>query len=523
MISRPGAWREGARQVWLPTASEMARFDRRVLERGATVERALIECAGRELAHRVQHHFPAGTVHAIAGSGHNGADALVAARTLAGWGRPVRAFLATDRAPDTDVLVGWDLPLEPASRLTDVPPTDGVVLDGILGTGLKGPPRDREAGLIRRLVELKLPVVAVDGPSGADLDSGAVPGACLPAVLTVSFGWPKLGLLRFPARGYAGVIEAVEIGFPPPEAPFAARAITGRWVSELLSPRPADAHKARAGYLAVLSGQRGMAGAAVLAVRAAMRGGAGIVRAVSHPTNREILQVAAPGAVFADWDDGESVADAVSWSHALAIGPGMGRDADGLSLVASVLEGRGDRPVVVDADGLSVWQGRADELADLLTDRDVITPHPGEMARLLDAEVEAIVADPPASAAEAARRFGCTVVLKGAPSIVAAGEGPLLVTTVGGSALAAGGSGDVLTGLIGAYLAAGMTATSAAASALFLSGLAAELGRHPAGHAADEIPDRIPAVREKVERLPGHGSGAVIFASASPEKPGGGL
>jgi NAD(P)H-hydrate epimerase len=266
-----------------------------------------------------------------------------------------------------------------------------------------------------------------------------------------------------------------------------------------------------------------MAGAAVLAVRAAMRGGAGIVRAVSHPTNREILQVAAPGAVFADWDDGESVADAVSWSHALAIGPGMGRDADGLSLVASVLEGRGDRPVVVDADGLSVWQGRADELADLLTDRDVITPHPGEMARMLDAEVEAIVADPPASAAEAARRFGCTVVLKGAPSIVAAGEGPLLVTTVGGSALAAGGSGDVLTGLIGAYLAAGMTATSAAASALFLSGLAAELGRHPAGHAADEIPDRIPAVREKVERLPGHGSGAVIFASASPEKPGGGL
>ena len=153
MIPRPGAWRDGASQVWLPTASEMARFDRRVLERGATVERALIECAGRELAHRVQHHFPRGTVHAIAGSGHNGADALVAVRTLAGWGRPVRAFLATDRAPDTDVLVGWDLPLEPASRLSDAPPADGVILDGILGTGLKGPPRDREADLIRRLAE----------------------------------------------------------------------------------------------------------------------------------------------------------------------------------------------------------------------------------------------------------------------------------------------------------------------------------------------------------------------------------
>lgn len=523
MISRPGAWREGARQVWLPTASEMAQFDRRVLERGATVERALIECAGRELAHRVQHHFPRGTVHAIAGSGHNGADALVAARTLAGWGRPVRAFLAAGRAPDTNVLVGWDLLLEPASQLSNDPPADGVILDGILGTGLKGPPRDREAELIQRLAAVGLPVVAVDGPSGADLDSGAVPGACLPADLTVSFGWPKLGLLRFPAREYAGVIEAVEIGFPPPETPFSARAITGRWVAELLSPRPPDAHKARAGYLTIVSGQRGMAGAAVLAVRAGMRGGAGIVRAVSHPANREILQVAAPGAVFAGWDDAESVSDAVSWSHALAIGPGMGRDADRLALVDFVLEHRGDRPVVVDADGLSVWQGRSDELADRLVPGDVITPHPGELARLLDVAVEAIVADPPASATEAARRFGCTVVLKGAPSLVATGEEPLLVTTVGGSALAAGGSGDVLTGLIGSYLAAGMPAVSAAASALFLSGLAAELGSCPVGHAAEEIPDRIPVVREEIGRLPGYGSGSVIFASASPEKPGGGL
>jgi hypothetical protein len=179
--------------------------------------------------------------------------------------------------------------------------------------------------------------------------------------------------------------------------------------------------------------------------------------------------------------------------------------------------------VVVDADGLSVWQGRADELADLVTDRDVITPHPGEMARLLDKEVEAIVADPRSSVVEAAQRFGCTVVLKGAPTLVAAREGPLLVTTVGGSALAAGGSGDVLTGLIGAYLAAGLPAAPAAASALFLSGLAAELGSHPAGHAADEIPDRLPVVREEIGRLPGYGGGSVIFASASPEKPGGGL
>ena len=523
MIHRPGAWREGARQVWLPTASEMAQFDRHVLESGATVERALIECAGRELAHRVQHHFPSGTVSAVAGSGHNGADALVAARTLSGWGRSVRAFLATDRKPDADVLQGWDLPLEPAAGLNDAPPTEGVVLDGILGTGLKGPARAHEAGLIRRLAELGLPIVAVDGPSGADLDSGAVPGACVRADLTVSFGWPKLGLLRFPAREYAGAVEAVEIGFPPPHTPFGARAITGRWVKELLSPRPADAHKARAGYLTIVAGQKGMAGAAVLAARSAIRGGAGIVRSVSDPANREILQAAVPGAVFTGWDDPDRVADAVDWSHALAIGPGLGRDDAGLGLVASILERRGELPAVVDADGLSVWQGRTGELADLLSERDVITPHPGELARLLDTRVEEIVADPPERVREAARRFGCVVVLKGAPSFVASGEGPLLVTTVGGSALAAGGSGDVLTGLIGALLATGMTGESAAACGLFLSGLAAELGSHPAGHAAEDTPDRIPVVRHEIGQLANHGNGSVIFASASPAKPGGGL
>lgn len=521
MILRPGAWRAGARQVWVPTAAEMAAFDRRTVERGVTTERALIESAGRELAHRVRAHWPEGTVSAVVGSGHNGADALVALRTLKAWGRPVRAFQAANGSPEPDVIKGWDIPLEPGDRLFDSPPASGVLLDGILGTGLKGPPREPAARFIRRLNELALPVVAVDGPSGANLDTGLVPGVCVEADLTVTFGWPKLGLLSFPARNHAGVIEAVEIGFPPPETGFGARAITGRWVRDVLPRRAANAHKGNAGYVAIVAGQEGMAGAATLAVRAAMRGGAGIVRSLSDPANRAILQSTVPGAVFSSWDDPIAVLEAIEWSHALALGPGLGRDMGRRDLVSRVLEGRGERPVVLDADGLSVWEGAIEALIEKLRRVDVMTPHPGELSRLLGADPLKLVADAPQYAREASELFGCTVVLKGAPTMVAAADAPLRVATVGGAALAAGGTGDVLSGLIAALLAAGASGLDSAMSALFMSGLATEVG-DPAGHAASDIPERIPAIRGAIETLSESVEGPVIFAEAHPVKPGGG-
>jgi len=499
----------------------MAEIDRHAVSSGAIPERALIESAGRELAHRLRAAWPEGPVTAVAGSGHNGADALVALRTLHAWGRPVRAILAGSSPPDPDVLVGWEIPLEPADRFLAAPPTSGVVLDGILGTGISGAPRDPQARLIESVNRLGLPVAAVDGPSGANLETGAVDGACVRAHLTVTFGWPKLGLLRFPAREYAGRIEAVEIGFPPPDGPIGARAITGRWVADLLPSRAPDSHKARAGYAAIFSGQTGMAGAAVLAGRGAVRAGAGIVRVVSDPANRRILQSSVPGALFAPWSDAGAVAEAVDWAHAVAVGPGLGREAGRKDLVARILAGRGERPAVLDADGLSVWESDTESLAALLRPGDVLTPHPGEMARLLGTDVASVMADPPAAAREAARRFGCTVVAKGAPTLVARGEEPLRVATTGGPALAAGGSGDVLTGVIVALLAAGARGPDAATAALFLTGLAAEASADPVGHAAEDVPERLPALRAEVRRLAGEGTGPVVFVSSTPDAPGG--
>jgi NAD(P)H-hydrate epimerase len=170
--------------------------------------------------------------------------------------------------------------------------------------------------------------------------------------------------------------------------------------------------------------------------------------------------------------------------------------------------------VVVDADALSAFEGEADRLAGLLGSSDLITPHPGELARLLACSVDDIAADPPAAARQAAESLGCAVLLKGAPSLVARSGTPLRVSTTGGPAVASGGTGDVLTGLIGAYLAAGMDAADAASAALFLTGLAALASFEPTGHLAADLPDRLPRVRAEVTGL-GPPTGPVIFASAT--------
>jgi NAD(P)H-hydrate epimerase len=489
----------------------MAALDREAVESGATTERTLIEAAGREVARRVQVHFPEGTVVAVAGSGHNGADALVAVRTLRAWGRRVRAVRAAGAPPDPDVLIGSAIDLHPPESLEELCVGASVVLDGILGTGVTGAPREPQASLISRVNEMEMSVVGVDGPSGVDFTSGAVPAACVRCDLTVSLGWPNIGLLRQPARAFCGRIEAVEIGFPPPSRPMAARAITGRWVARTLIPREPDAHKGRAGYLSLVAGKSGMAGASVLGARAALRGGIGILKVIGDPANREIAQRSIPGAIFVSWDDAEAVDAAVQWAGALAIGPGLGREPERGELVERALVSRGERPAVIDADGLSAFDGRAEHLSALVGARDVITPHPGELARLMGARMEEIVDDPPSYAREAAETLGCVVLLKGAPSVVAETGEPLRVSTTGGPALAAGGTGDVLTGLIGAYLAAGMAPADAAAAALFITGVAAG-GGVPEGRLASDLPDRIPVVRAQVSGL-GPPTGPVLFVS----------
>jgi NAD(P)H-hydrate epimerase len=500
----------------------MAALDRDAISSGHSSERALIEAAGREVARQVAQRFPEGRVAALLGSGHNGADALVALRTLRAWGRDVAAVRCGSAPPEPEVRAGWEVELREPSSLETTCRSAAVVLDGLLGTGVSGAPREPVAGYIERLNEMAVRVVAVDGPSGADFTRGRTPGACVRADVTVCLGWPKLGLLFHPARERCGELVCVEIGFPPPgDARFGARAITARWAAELLVPRGPEAHKGQAGYLALVAGQAGMAGASVLAARSAARAGAGIVRVVGDPSNRVVVQGAVPEALFVGWDDERSVLESLAWADAVAVGPGLGGGAVRRTLVERVLGAREGRPAVVDADGLNAFAGEPEALAGLLGSAAVITPHPGELARLRGTGLEEVLEDRPAAARAAARELGVPVLLKGIPAVVALPDGSLRVATAGGPAVASGGSGDVLTGIVGAYLAAGLEPQDAATAALMIGGLAADRSPCPEGHLPTDVPDRLPAVRAEVVAAPPPLPGPVLFTIPASRTAGG--
>lgn len=514
-------WRHAAREVWLPTAAEMAEIDRVAVESGAIPERALIENAGRALARHVHERFPAGRVAVLAGSGHNGADALVAGRTLTAWGRSVGFIQCGSRAPAPDVLAGWELTLDPMEALDRELAAADTVIDGILGTGLTTAPRPPQARVIERVNAARAAVVSADGPSGVDFTTGRVPGAAIRADLTVTFGWPKTGLLMFPARERIGDLVSVEIGFPPPEPPPSARAVTAAWVAGLLGTRPADGHKGDAGYLAIIGGERGMAGAVVLAARAAIRAGVGIVRVVSAPENRKVVQATVPEAVFVDWSTSEAVRSAAGWAGAVAVGPGLGTGPERAELVRSVLEA-GSVPMVLDADALNVLSAEAAEAGappgPLAPRRSVLlTPHPGEMARLLGTSVGEVREDAPAAARRLADATRATVLLKGAPTWVARPGGELRATTLVSPAFASGGMGDVLTGVCGACLASGLGPADSASVALMLTAIAVPHGVDEVGGSSADVPDALPAARRALRRLrPGAWPGVNLALPAVP-------
>lgn len=492
----------------------MEALDRRAIERSIP-ERALIENAGRALATRLHQRWPDGRVVALAGSGHNGADALVALRTLRAWGRDVLAVRCGSSRPDPDVLIDWDIELAEPDSLHAALAASAVAIDGILGTGVRDAPREPQSTCIDALNASGVAVVAVDGPSGIDFTTGAVPGSAVRADLTVTFGWPKLGITRFPARGLCGDIEAVEIGFPPPVPEPSARLITAAGVADALGRRGEDAHKGRAGYVTVVGGQPGMAGAVSLAARAAIRAGAGVVRVVSAPENREVIQTGVPAAVFVDWDDPGAVTEAVRSSAAVAVGPGMGQGEGTRARVLRCLREAGPSPCVLDADALNAFAGDPEALSDALGEATVLTPHPGEMRRLVDDEID-VLGDPPGAARHLAASTGATVVLKGAPTFVAEPSGSILVSSLVSPAFAAGGMGDVLAGLIAAYGAAGLPPREAAAAALMISGIATVSGSGAVGLSADDIPDRIPGAREALEGIdPGRIPGVVVALPAA--------
>lgn len=472
----------GRAVVFAATGQESADFDRHAIQELGVPQPVLMENAGRSAAQILQRLFPDGPVVGLVGAGNNGGDALVLLRTLAAWGRPVTAVLVADRPAEESVLHAWDVPTLADAELDSEAAWDallapaGVLVDGILGTGVRGAPRARQAAAIARLNASGRPVLALDIPSGVDAGSGAVPGEAVQASVTVSFGAPKLGALLHPGRARAGRLVAVEIGFPP-MGPLVAsgQVVTPLWAQERLPARELDTHKNAVGRVLVVAGQEGMAGAAVMAVRGALRAGAGLVQVASPGSNREVLQAAVPEAIYVDPALDGALEDAVGQAAAVVVGPGLGTGEEGEALLRRVLDGaRG--PLVVDADALNLLaEGRPCTLAEAASGRAVLaTPHPGEMARLSETP-ERDDAGRVSAARQAAQAFGCALLLKGAPSVVAAAGEPVMVDVQGSSDLAVAGMGDVLSGVCGALVAQGCTPRDAGAVGLYLSGRAATL------------------------------------------------
>jgi NAD(P)H-hydrate epimerase len=502
-MTHPGRERRTARVrdvhghalVPLVTAAEAAELDRAAREHAGIPERVLMETAGRSAALIIDRLYPRGRVVAMAGAGHNGGDALVAARVLRAWGREVSVVAVGNHLPDAPLLHGLSLDIEPPEAAAGWLARADVLIDGILGTGLRGPVRASAAEAIEAINSSTRPVVSLDLPSGLDGNTGRVNGAVIRADVTITFGWPKIGMLFQPARSVCGRLIVVEIGFPPYEK-ASALALTPGWAALRLPRRAPDAHKGSVGRLLVLAGREGMGGAVSLTAHAAQRAGAGLVRVASAAANRSIVQTLVPEATFVDR---ATLSDAdLEGINALVAGPGIGTDDEGQAVLERALVGTGTKPVLLDAGALTNFARAPDALRDLARSRPVVlTPHAGELERLSGQAAADIAADPVAAARAAAEAFGCVVLLKGQPSVIAAPQSALLVNTVGSSDTASAGMGDTLAGIIGAFLAAGVPARDAAALGLFYGSRAADLAGRGRSLSPRDVADALPRAFER--------------------------
>jgi len=462
----------------LYSSDEMRALDRWAIEHEGVPSLELMERAGGEVARAILALDNDGPVRVVCGRGNNGGDGLVVARLLREHGLDVDALLLF--APE-DLSADAQANLERVAArqvsAADLPSAlagSSIVVDAILGTGFTGSPRSPLDDAIGAVNNTGASVVAVDVPSGVDASTGEVAGTCVEADFTVTFQAPKLGLWIAPGKTHAGRVEVVDIGIPPagdgrppePDAGLIRPAVLG-----LLPRRVPGGNKFRSGTVLVVGGSTGLTGAVCMASQGAGRAGAGWTRAAVPASLNTIFEVKLTEVMSVPLPDheghliedaAEDVLEAATRADAVVLGPGMGR-TDGAFALAQRLTERIEQPLLVDADGLNALA--AVELAPAAGRSGplVMTPHAGELARLLGTESRSVEARRLASAREAARHADAVVVLKGDDTLVVDGRSGRLAVSRGGSpALATAGTGDVLSGVIAAFIARGLDAFEAA-------------------------------------------------------------
>ncbi|MET9548349.1 NAD(P)H-hydrate dehydratase [Streptomyces sp. NPDC006627] len=425
----------------------------------------------------------------LVGSGDNGGDALYAGARLARRGAGVSAvLLAPERAHAGGLAAlrgaGGVVVDGGADRAEDVVARARLVVDGIVGIGGRGGLRERAAELVAAAARDAL-VVAVDLPSGVDADTGEVHGEAVRADVTVTFGAYKPGLLIDPGREYAGAVRLVDIGLELASGQRALEALQYADVAGLLPLPRGESDKYRRGVVGIVAGSARYPGAAVLCVAGALRGGAGAVRYVGPAADAVIARF--PEALVSAGPPSKA-----GRVQAWVVGPGLGDDEERLRDAVGA-----EVPVLIDADGLRLVAERAVRERRAPT---LLTPHAGEAAALLGVRREEVEAGRLAAVRELAGRFGATVLLKGSTTLVCSAEGAVRVNATGTPWLATAGSGDVLSGLAGSLLAAGLGARDAGSVGAYLHGLAARHAADGAPVAAQDVADAIPAAWRDVRR-----------------------
>ena len=456
-------------------AATMRAADRWAIEERGIPSLELMEKAGAALAEECEARSRQGPVRIVCGKGNNGGDGLVAARLLASFGHTVEVLLlapAGELAPDAaENMNRFDGPVaEPGnSGWEQALAGSGCVVDAIFGTGFSGAPREPASTAIAAINGCDAPVVAADIASGVDASTGEVAGAAVEADATVSFHAAKLGQLIAPGKWHCGELLVAPIGIPDGAPEPAPGGVIGAGALDLAPKRDPRSTKFSSGQVLIVGGSRGLTGSVCLTATAAIRAGAGYAT-VAVPDELEAIfeikltEVMSRGMPSIDGGLAalatEPILEAARRAAAVVVGPGMGRSDDARELVGALAREL-DAPLLIDADGL---HGAADDLDALAARRAprVLTPHAGELGVLLGVESDQIAAHRLASAREAASRTGAVVVLKGDDTIVAGPDGELAVNSVSSPALATAGTGDVLSGVVGALLARGLAPFAAA-------------------------------------------------------------
>jgi NAD(P)H-hydrate epimerase len=521
--------------MYVVTAQQMKDMDRLTIESFGIPGIVLMENAARGATDSLYRHFPnfrSLKVGVAAGHGNNGGDGFVMARYLASANVSVNVYLLSkrkkvkgDAAVNLKLLDRMNVPVH---EVTDVAAFEShqdrmrscdLWIDAMLGTGLTSDVRGLFKEMITFLDAEKTPVLAVDIPSGLDSDTGKPRGCCVQATVTVTFGLPKIGHVMLPGSEFVGKLEIIDIGIPPgvvDEVGPDHYLLTREMITGAFQDRDVQSHKGTTGHLLAIGGSPGKTGAAIMTSQAAMRVGTGLVtlgipKSLNVAVESQLIEVMTePLPENADQTLGlsahQKILALLERKNALAIGPGMGAAKSTQNLVRKLIQ-TSRVPVVVDADGLNALVGNLSFLRKLKVPV-VMTPHPGEMARLVGKTSSQVQEDRIGEARGFARTHGVHLVLKGAKTVIAHPDGAVFVNPTGNPGMASGGMGDVLTGIISGLIAQGLPAWEAVNAGVYLHGCAADaLARSmgPVGFLASDLIDILPGqIKGLEDNTPSH-------------------